>query len=229
MAPTNSFDWLTGTSLPASGLRDSRRILLRPIASTPFVPINPQFVQQSVPMSRLPTHSPICFDVKCVERPTPVPSMFQGDLEKAATAKVPDVSALANYPTSLQRFDLPRGWASCIMCGHICLIGKKRKTKKPTTYAQAHQAEEACARTIASQNKSVCTECDVKVWVLVASGLEIKWCMGCKNFRPWAAFGEKGYATKCEPCRVRQRELYRAKQEQKKLQQLLESEKGSTE
>jgi hypothetical protein len=40
------------------------------------------------------------------------------------------------------------------------------------------------------------------------SNLEIKWCKGCKNFRPWAAFGEKGLATKCVRCRHRQREKY---------------------
>jgi len=48
----------------------------------------------------------------------------------------------------------------------------------------------------------------VTVWVINASGLQIKWCKGCKNFRPWAAFGEKGGATKCMKCRERQKEKY---------------------
>jgi len=39
-------------------------------------------------------------------------------------------------------------------------------------------------------------------------GLEIKWCKGCKNFRPWSAFGTKGSATKCVRCRDRQKEKY---------------------
>jgi hypothetical protein len=61
---------------------------------------------------------------------------------------------------------------------------------------------------IPRQNKGLCTACDVAVWVLVADGLEIKWCKGCKNFRQWAAFGDKGSATKCVRCRERQREKY---------------------
>ena len=40
-------------------------------------------------------------------------------------------------------------------------------------------------------------------------------CKGCKNFRPWAAFGDKGLATKCVRCRERQREKYALQKEQK--------------
>ena len=35
---------------------------------------------------------------------------------------------------------------------------------------------------IPTQNKGLCTLCDVNVWVVVSNGLEIKWCKGCKNF-----------------------------------------------
>jgi len=65
--------------------------------------------------------------------------------------------------------------------------------------------------------------CDVNVWVVVQSRLEIKWCKGCKNFRPWAAFGDKGLATKCVRCRERQREKYAMQKEEK------EREKGKKE
>ncbi|GMI35677.1 hypothetical protein TeGR_g12333, partial [Tetraparma gracilis] len=34
------------------------------------------------------------------------------------------------------------------------------------------------------------------------------WCKGCKNFRLWEFFGEKGHATKCHRCRSRQRTQY---------------------
>ena len=61
---------------------------------------------------------------------------------------------------------------------------------------------------IPTQNKGLCTECDVNVWTVMSSGLEIKWCKGCKNFRPWAAFGDKGMATKCVRCREKQRGKY---------------------
>ncbi len=68
---------------------------------------------------------------------------------------------------------------------------------------------------IPTQNKGLCTICDVNVWIVVTSGLEIKWCKGCKNFRPWAAFGDKGLATKCVRCRERQREKYALQKEEK--------------
>jgi hypothetical protein len=68
---------------------------------------------------------------------------------------------------------------------------------------------------IPTQNKGLCTLCDVNVWVVCQTGLEIKWCKGCKNFRPWAAFGDKGLATKCLRCRERQREKYALQKEEK--------------
>ena len=39
-----------------------------------------------------------------------------------------------------------------------------------------------------------------------------------KNFRPWAAFGDKGRATKCVGCRDRQREKYALQKEEKERQ-----------
>lgn len=68
---------------------------------------------------------------------------------------------------------------------------------------------------IPTQNKGLCTSCDVTVWVVCGTKLQIKWCKGCKNFRNWAAFGEKGTATKCEKCRTRQREKYKEQRELK--------------
>ena len=38
--------------------------------------------------------------------------------------------------------------------------------------------------------------------------IPIKWCKGCKNFREWENFRDKGRATKCERCRFRQRTKY---------------------
>ena len=74
---------------------------------------------------------------------------------------------------------------------------------------------------IPTQNKGLCTLCDVNVWVVVQNGLEIKWCKGCKNFRPWAAFGDKGLATKCLRCRERQREKYALQKEEKEKARLI--------
>ena len=73
---------------------------------------------------------------------------------------------------------------------------------------------------IPTQNKGLCTICDVNVWIVTSSGLEIKWCKGCKNFRPWAAFGDKGLATKCVRCRERQREKYALQKEEKDKKKL---------
>jgi hypothetical protein len=44
---------------------------------------------------------------------------------------------------------------------------------------------------IPKQNKGVCNNCDVAIWVVNPSGMNIKWCKGCKNFRKWIDFGMK--------------------------------------
>lgn len=71
---------------------------------------------------------------------------------------------------------------------------------------------------IPKQNKGLCTNCDITVWVISKNGLMIKWCKGCKNFRLWEAFGAKGRATKCTKCRTRQREKYASQKELRKKQ-----------
>jgi hypothetical protein len=83
---------------------------------------------------------------------------------------------------------------------------------------------------IPRQNKGVCTACDIAVWVIMVMGqerLEIKWCKGCKNFRPWAAFGDKGLATKCLRCRERQREKYALQKEEKEKTRMTIKTKAS--
>jgi len=95
---------------------------------------------------------------------------------------------------------------------------------------------------IPMQNKGLCTICDVTVWVITIQppttpeelqydenlyGLEIKWCKGCKNFRPWAAFGTKGKVTKCFRCRERQRTKYKQNCEKKRKEKIKEEETKS--
>lgn len=58
--------------------------------------------------------------------------------------------------------------------------------------------------TIPNQNKGVCNNCDVAIWVVNPSGMQIKWCKGCKNFRKWVEFGTKGFSSKCDRCRRQQ-------------------------
>ncbi|KAL3815537.1 hypothetical protein ACHAXA_004182 [Cyclostephanos tholiformis] len=61
---------------------------------------------------------------------------------------------------------------------------------------------------IPKQNKGVCNNCDVAIWVVNPSGMNIKWCKGCKNFRKWVDFGMKGYSSKCDRCRCQQATRY---------------------
>jgi len=173
---------------------------------------------------------------KCVPLKPPIPSKFQGDIEKAKNAQVPEFTSLVNFPGHMsqkQSVNLPEGMRCCVMCGQACPCStgnKSKKTKKNMLLPdgslsqrsnnapdpQAHLGDKNSGYAIIpTQNKGLCTLCDVNVWVVVTTALEIKWCKGCKNFRPWAAFGDKGLATKCLRCRERQREKYALQKEEK--------------
>ena len=91
------------------------------------------------------------------------------------------------------------------MCGKLRICSASSLTEKGRAAACS---DDGTAHIIPRQNKGLCTACDVTVWVLVSERTEIKWCKGCKNFRRWSAFGDKGSATKCVRCRERQREKY---------------------
>jgi hypothetical protein len=124
------------------------------------------------------------------------------------------------------------------MCGSACPCssGNKKKSngalggKKDSRGANGQDisGDKNAYAIIPTQNKGLCTLCDVNVWVVSNSGLEIKWCKGCKNFRPWAAFGDKGLATKCLRCRERQREKYALQKEEKEKARLQKSVKVKT-
>lgn len=170
---------------------------------------------------------------KCVPLKTPIPCKFQGDMEKMKVAQVPEFTNLVNFPAHMsqkQSMSLPEGMRCCVMCGHACPSSQGNKSKKAAKLKAecsgdalglgvntpgSHTTPSGQYAIIPTQNKGLCTSCDVNVWVVTTSGLEIKWCKGCKNFRPWAAFGDKGLATKCLRCRDRQREKYALQKEQK--------------
>jgi hypothetical protein len=122
----------------------------------------------------------------CVPLTGPTPPFFQG--KPGINVTLPEFHSLANFR------NIAAGL--CRMCG---LARPKKGTPG---------AGEAV---IPTQNKGVCTVCDVKVWVVHEINLQIKWCKGCKNFRSWAAFGEKGHTTKCMPCRDYQAKRYQRK------------------
>lgn len=132
---------------------------------------------------------------------------------------------LVNYPDYLARgrsgrADLTHGGEgclegkkNCVMCGKLRICSANSATmscKKGTPKESSQNEESESTHIIPRQNKGVCTACDVAVWVVLKSEdqLEIKWCKGCKNFRPWMSFGDKGMATKCVRCRNRQKEKY---------------------
>jgi len=163
---------------------------------------------------------------RCVPLKSPVPSKFWGDVDKVKDSHVPDFHRLVNFPDYLPKNRPPPGdgMRCCVMCGkqRLCTASISKtsssdnntpvKTPKSaastTDNIQSPSTFNSTTHIIPRQNKGLCTSCDVTVWVVTSSGLEIKWCKGCKNFRPWAAFGDKGLATKCVRCRDRQREKY---------------------
>jgi Zn-finger nucleic acid-binding protein len=144
---------------------------------------------------------------------------------KANDIKLPEFHRLVNYPDYLakSRTASPdansaaaEGKKNCVMCGkqRFCsvssLVNKGRFVKR-------EGEDDGADHIIPRQNKGLCTACDVTVWMVTNEGVEIKWCKGCKNFRPWAAFGDKGSATKCVRCRDRQREKYAMQKDEIKL------------
>lgn len=167
---------------------------------------------------------------RCVPLKPPIPPKFHGDMQKYAEVDLPEFSTLVNFPSNSSgssKTVIPLGMKHCVMCGTVCHTSgsavKKAKQQGKTPLGNSHcnasamtslapslapSGQVSNVATIPMQNKGLCTNCDVGVWVVVSSGMEIKWCKGCKNFRTWAAFGDKGLATKCVRCRDRQREKY---------------------
>jgi hypothetical protein len=159
--------------------------------------------------------------------------------------KLPEFHLLVNYPDYVTKGrctidkagnPAPEGHKHCVMCGklRICssssLAGRSSNSKQASTATDKSNSDYSSMHIIPRQNKGVCTACDIAVWVIMVMGqerLEIKWCKGCKNFRPWAAFGEKGLATKCVRCRDRQKEKYLLqKQETSKMNGAYKKEGG---
>lgn len=157
-------------------------------------------------------------------------------MDKYKDAYIPLFDQLVNFPSYLPKHQPSRtnniaganGGSSvlhrhCVMCGTRCLCTALSSTAEAAAVAAALKdetssddgsspsGEVAGGVIIPRQNKGLCTKCDVTVWVVVESSLQIKWCKGCKNYRPWAAFGDKGGATKCLKCRERQKEKYAAR------------------
>jgi len=126
--------------------------------------------------------------------------------------KIPLFQNLVNFPSSMQRRNKADKESRCVMCGEKRTSTHSRKEEVgPQSSSSQHGHSSPEHHIIPKQNKGLCTACDVAVWVVNANGVEIKWCKGCKNFKPWHSFGDKIMATKCEKCREKQREKYAKK------------------
>lgn len=166
--------------------------------------------------------------------------------EKTMDAVLPDFHRLVNYPDYLVKSRnagsvdtnvTPDGKKNCVMCGKLRVCSASTYVNRGKGVGKGAQVvsssssltdeDDGSAHIIPRQNKGLCTACDVTVWVVVADGLEIKWCKGCKNFRPWAAFGDKGSATKCVRCRDRQREKYAMQKDEIRQRKVKRSSSGS--
>jgi Zn-finger nucleic acid-binding protein len=143
--------------------------------------------------------------------------LFSGENDDSKEVALPDFHCLVNYPDFLTKARNETNFTgakkNCVMCGKLRVCSANSYANKGrhgnAAMLKTHLGgSEDTFHIIPRQNKGLCTACDVTVWVLVSEDVEIKWCKGCKNFRPWTAFGDKGSATKCVRCRDRQREKY---------------------
>jgi hypothetical protein len=156
---------------------------------------------------------------------------IDSEAEKTKDVVLPDFHRLVNFPDYLAKSRNPSsssdnsapaaGKKNCVMCGKLRVCSASSLVNRPKPKQEETEStledDDGTAHIIPRQNKGLCTACDVTVWVVVTDGLEIKWCKGCKNFRPWAAFGDKGSATKCVRCRDRQREKYAMQKDEIRL------------
>jgi len=166
---------------------------------------------------------------RCQRLTQPYPSKTWSEKETMDTT-IPEFQQLVNFASYVNKNRAPlsgvnsnQNMRCCVMCGKerrctsMSTNGTSNRTRQGKSLAHytgsysSGDDEESSLHIIPRQNKGLCTSCDVAVWFVVEKKMEIKWCKGCKNFKPWAAFGDKGHATKCVRCRERQREKYATK------------------
>lgn len=122
---------------------------------------------------------------KCVPLRPPVPSKFQGDIAKFKDAQIPEFNNLVNFPAHMnqkQAPNVPDGMRCCVMCGNTCPCSQGGKQKKgdKSNLVSLGSSKNIPNTTgsgfaiIPTQNKGLCTLCDVNVWIVTQTGLEIK-------------------------------------------------------
>ena len=120
---------------------------------------------------------------RCVPLKHPPRNRYWGNRNSLADHALPDFARIVNFPDYLTKgrgnnsSSRADGKKHCVMCGklRVCLVAGRRKHETETTHI------------IPRQNKGVCTQCDVTVWLQMDEKIEVKWCKGCKNFRPWVS------------------------------------------
>ncbi len=112
--------------------------------------------------------------MKCHPLPQPHPTHYQGDLNE--NVRLPDFTFITNFTST--KAGMPEGCKACVMCGEVrrCNNGKSTKTKSMKN--SSSYSEDSVV--IPNQNKGLCTLCDVNIWVIKSSGIQVKWCKGCK-------------------------------------------------
>ena len=132
--------------------------------------------------------------------------------------KMPEFHKLINFRNAPN--PLPKKTAdemTCVMCGIEMPYKRKKENSKAGHF-------------IPIQNKGLCTGCDISVWKIQKSGHLIRWCKGCKNFKPWKSFGDRSFLTKCVLCRNKQKDKYmKRKTEGKKYKGKQIKDKGANE
>lgn len=125
-------------------------------------------------------------------------------LADAHKIELPEFQSFANFPQYCRIKADKAGKRNCVLCGNLRSCFKKRKDSNGVTPF------------IPTKSKGVCTSCEVAVWNMVGSNVQIKFCQQCIRFRPLAFFTAKEtrkqegrFLGSCTHCRNRISELKR--------------------
>ena len=128
---------------------------------------------------------------KCYSLKHPLPGKFQGDMERNKSRTVPDFTSLINFPSSGGSSAASKAACNsnggsiskiCVMCGKLCPVSQGKKNKASSAYIK--NGNNTQAPIIPSQNKGLCTACDVSVWC-VGRVVTVSRCE-CVVFWAWA-------------------------------------------
>jgi len=121
--------------------------------------------------------------------------LSSGSADETKGMPLPKMLELVNFPQYFGIKPSLEGERGCTMCGQTCVV--VRTLQEITGEVPA----------IPVQNGNVCSLCNKIVWVVVESGIQVKFCYKCRRFRQSAEFqNSKGEtAAKCARCLGKQR------------------------